>query len=181
MCKWFFIIFIISLSVIRGYKILDLYKLSRNMNWLNGCALIWHWHGYRFDHQKGNFSIVIWEGISRLGEFHYVFLILIRWLHDMLDDHDTLPVIFAWVSSCFWKFPKPEFLRVSENFQKTVWRRRLTCQATHVPKPNFRFSLWTVWRVVCVPPGDATWLGQLFRLRAFCYFVLLELGPCLKI
>jgi len=19
------------------------------MNWLNGCALIWHWHGYEFE------------------------------------------------------------------------------------------------------------------------------------
>jgi len=26
--------------------IIELYELSRNMNWLNGCALIWHWNGY---------------------------------------------------------------------------------------------------------------------------------------
>jgi len=28
--------------------IIELYQLSRNMNWLNGCALIWHWNGYGF-------------------------------------------------------------------------------------------------------------------------------------
>jgi len=24
--------------------IIELYELSRNMNWLNGCVLSWHWH-----------------------------------------------------------------------------------------------------------------------------------------
>jgi len=32
----------------------------------------------------------------------------------MLDDHDALPVIFAWVASYFWKFPE------------TAWRRRMS-------------------------------------------------------
>jgi len=29
--------------------IIELYKLSQNMNWLNGCVLSWHWHGSEFE------------------------------------------------------------------------------------------------------------------------------------
>jgi len=28
--------------------IIELCELSRNMNWLNGCALIWNWYGHGF-------------------------------------------------------------------------------------------------------------------------------------
>jgi len=29
--------------------IIELYELSQNMNWLNGCTLISHWYGYGFE------------------------------------------------------------------------------------------------------------------------------------
>jgi len=39
--------FIICWIMLSDNIIIGLYELSRKMNWLNGCALIWPWYGVR--------------------------------------------------------------------------------------------------------------------------------------
>jgi len=64
-------------------------------------------------------------------------------LRDILDDLHAMPVIFASVSSYFWKYPK------------TAWRHRMNRQAMHATKPISGCFPMNHLAAVNDSPGDA--------------------------